>query len=251
MFKNISFFGFRKNSVSFSSPYSDFKLVTDTHVPATDVVWHRVHGETSEAVIKDGFGGREGLPIDNLKSYIAFNTEFGGFGGTVSIEKALEFAQNGANNVKNFIYSSVNPNKKISIPAFIREMTDMLSESVTASKINEMEVMALGDIKPEFVFYATDDLDNFARGEEVNNLMHSVNPKLPATYRSSDVVTPASILLHLAKTGCTSIITACVQKQIFNIEDMIQLAKQPEYSELSNFLKELQPVENSSKLNAL
>ncbi|KTD75629.1 hypothetical protein [Legionella waltersii] len=251
MFKNISFFGLRqKPAVSFSRPYSDFQLVTDKHVPATDVVWHRVHGQVSEAVFKDGFSGRENLPTDNLKSYIAFNTKFGGFGGTVSIEKAVEFAKSGANNIKNFVYSSVNPNQKISIPAFIREMTDTISESATASKINEMEVMALGDIEPEFVFYATDDLENLARGNEVENLMHRANPKLPATYRSSDVATPASILLHLAKSGCTDIIAEFVQKQLFSVDDLVQLAKQTGSSELSGCLDCIHLGDNFGRLSA-
>ncbi|HHT0591767.1 TPA: hypothetical protein ACTXXA_000720 [Legionella anisa] len=249
MYRNISFFGFGKKS-AFSAPtvYSDYKLLTELDVPATDVVWHRIHGEAPEVVGKEGFGGREDFPTDNLKSYIAFNTEFGGFGGTVSTDKAIEFAKKGANNSKNYLYSSVNPNVKISIPAFIRETTDTVSESTIASKIGEMEVMVLKDVAPGFIFYATDDLEKFARGEEVENLMHRINPQLPPTYKSSDVVTPASILLHLAKTGCTSIIVEGIKKQVFNMEDILQLAKQPEYSALSSCLEDESLPENFGRL---
>ncbi|QLZ69136.1 hypothetical protein FOLKNPGA_01918 [Legionella sp. PC1000] len=251
MFRNISFFGFGKKS-AFSTPsiYSDYKLLTEIDVPATGVVWHRIHGEAPEVVGKEGFGGREDFPTDNLKSYIAFNTAFGGFGGTVSADKAIEFAKKGANNSKNYLYSSVNPNVKISIPAFIRETTDELSESATASKINEMEVMVLKDVAPEFIFYATDDLEKFARGEEVENLMHRINPELPRTYKSSDVVTPSSILLHLAKTGCTTIIAEGIKKQVFNMKEMLQLAKQPEYAALSEYLEDESLTEHFGTLQA-
>ncbi|HHT0591766.1 TPA: hypothetical protein ACTXXA_000719 [Legionella anisa] len=234
MFAKLLFFKCDKKKVL--NKYSNFQLLTDVHVPATEVVWHRIHGECPREVAKEGFRGRKKLPVDNLKSYIGLNTKFGGFGGTICTEKALEFAKKGANNLKNFLYSSINPNKKISIPAFIRQTTDELSESTATSKIGEMEVMALGDVTPEFIFYATDEFDKFAEGEEVENLLHCVNPNLPSLYRSSDVATPASILLHLAKTGNMGIIAEGIEKQIFDVEEMSQLAQQPEYSKLATLL---------------
>lgn len=249
MFRKISFFGLGQKSTystPSSVPYSNYQLLTEIDVPATSVAWHRIHGESPKDVTKDGFSGREDFPKDNLKSYIAFNTKFGGFGGTISIAKALEFAQNGANNISNYLYSSVNPNKKISIPAFIRETADMISESTTTSKICEMEVMAVGSIPAECIFYATNELDKFAKNEEVENLMHRTNSKLPATYKRSDVDTPAAILLHLIKTGCTSIIETGIKNKSFDLEEMKLLAKQPEYSKLAIFLEDMVSAEKFS-----
>ncbi len=223
-----------------SGPYDKFKLLTNVKVPEKEVVWHRIHGEDPESVSKNGFKGRKHLPVNNLKSYVALNTPFGGFGGTVSADDAYEFFKKGANNKKNYCYSSINPNPKVSIPAFIRENSDDITESSTTSKMNEMEVMALGDVGSEFILYATgeEDLQHFFKGIEVENLMSRYNPKLPATYKKSDVESPASVLLHLVTKGCTDIITEGIKKNLFSVNEMVELAKQPKYSDLSNYLKQ-------------
>lgn len=239
MFMKSFFFKKTPKTTVNTGPYDKYKLLTSVTVPEKDVVWHRIHGECPESVAKDGFKGRKDLPTNNLKSYVALNTPFGGFGGTVSADDAYEFYKKGANNIKNYCYSSINPNPKLSIPAFIRENADDVAESSTTSKISEMEVMALGDIGAEYIVYATgeDDLEKFFSGIEVENLMSRYNPKLPPRYKKSDVESPVSVMLHLIKTGCVEFLTESVKKGVYSVAEMVELAKQPLYSELSDYLK--------------
>ncbi|HHF0575321.1 TPA: hypothetical protein ACU9KK_000192 [Legionella anisa] len=226
----------KPNNRYFHQEYETYDLLNERDVPV-EVVFHRIHGGSPKEVAQNGFSGRKDLPKTSLKAYVALNMPYPGFGGTSQTEHALDFAKNGANNKKNYLYSSLNPNKKISILNMLHLEVDDVNESNIKQKMSEMEVMALGDIGSEFILYATDDFENFSKGLPVKNLLSDYNPDVPKTYTKNDVVSPASILLHLAKTGNTSIIAKGIEAKIFTQKDLVELSKRSNCTELADYLQ--------------
>ncbi len=195
---------------------SKVDLYYDRHIKST--IWHRV--DDTHPKMFNGFIGRETLPKNDLNSYVLANKKFGGWGGVFYPHDGVNFAKLYRDPKQTFLFTSLNLNTKISIPAWLTA-SPYGNIGALATRTLEHEVVVIGDVAKPFVFLATNEFDRLISGKEVENLLANKDNDYPSSYTIGDITGPEAVLAWLIKNNAIHATTWVVASKLAPISPVI------------------------------